>query len=216
MTIVIIKSMLDYNDRHSKPPIMANTSTEPRQRLVLAAADMLRRRGLNATSVREVAKLAQAPLGSTYHYFPDGKPQLIHEAVAFSGAQVHGVLARELANGPHAGLRAFLALWRQRLADSDYRAGCPVMAVAADDGASDDDAQPLAAAAAAIDSWRRLLADSLRHAGVATQRAERLATMMIAAVEGAILLCRAQHGPTPLDEVAQELDDLLASVLPAA
>lgn len=37
--------------------------------MLAGAADMLSRRGANATSIREVAKHAQAPLGSTYHYF---------------------------------------------------------------------------------------------------------------------------------------------------
>lgn len=43
------------------------------------------RRGLNATSIRETAKHARAPLGSTYHYFPEGKQQLVTEAVRFTG-----------------------------------------------------------------------------------------------------------------------------------
>ena len=61
---------------------MSENAAESRQRLVAGAADMMRRRGLNATSVRELAKHAQAPLGSTYHYFPGGKYQLAAEAVA--------------------------------------------------------------------------------------------------------------------------------------
>ena len=59
-------------------------NAESRQRLVAGAADMMRRRGLNATSVRELAKHAQAPLGSTYHYFPGGKYQLAAEAVQWA------------------------------------------------------------------------------------------------------------------------------------
>ena len=44
---------------------MADTHAGSRDRLVVGAADMIRRRGLNATSVRELAKHAGAPLGST-------------------------------------------------------------------------------------------------------------------------------------------------------
>ena len=60
---------------------MADGDRGSRDRLVIGAADMIRRRGLNATSVRELAKHAGAPLGSTYHYFPGGKQQVVTEAV---------------------------------------------------------------------------------------------------------------------------------------
>lgn len=208
--------MLDYDGRYSNTFIMHDSATDPRQRLVLAAADMLRQRGLNATSVREVAKLAQAPLGSTYHYFPAGKPQLISEAVQLSGVQIEHYLARTLAAGPRAGLQAFLALWRQLLQEKAFRAGCPVMAVAADDSAGDEDALPLAAAAAAINGWQAQLAGSLQQAGLDASRAGQLALMMIATIEGAILLCRAQRSLAPLDAVAGELLALLDSALATA
>lgn len=207
-------SMLDYDSRYSKTPHMQDTTTDPRQRLVQAAAEMLRRRGLNATSVREVAKLAQAPLGSTYHYFPAGKPQLVSEAVSLSAGQIAGYLQKQLANGPRAGLAAFFALWRQLLADSDYAAGCPVMAVVADEDAARDEALPLAAALQAIARWQQLLAEALAAAGLPPARAANLARLMIAAVEGAILLCRAERSSAPLDAVASELDAWLASLLP--
>ncbi|MFD0487949.1 TetR family transcriptional regulator [Saccharopolyspora spinosporotrichia] len=73
---------------------MSASSQQPRLQLVAGAADMIRRRGLNATSIREVAKHAQAPLGSTYHYFPGGKRQLAGEAVRFAGRPFRSCCAR--------------------------------------------------------------------------------------------------------------------------
>jgi AcrR family transcriptional regulator len=95
---------------------------------VAGAADMMSRRGLNATSVRELAKHAQAPLGSTYHYFPGGKYQLAAEAVRWADELATRTLLKELKAGPLAGLRAFLKMWRKILTDSEFRAGCPVLA----------------------------------------------------------------------------------------
>ena len=108
---------------------MRDASGDPRRRLVIGAADMIRRRGLNATSVRELAKHAHAPLGSTYHYFPGGKQQLATEAVRFSGDVVARTVAARLADCPLIGLRAFLAMWREVFRSTDFRAGCPVLAV---------------------------------------------------------------------------------------
>lgn len=101
---------------------MAGSSAPSRDRIVAGAADMISRRGLNATSIRDLAKHAKAPLGSTYHYFPEGKRQLATEAVQYAGTAVARLLRKELDAGPVAGLRAFLALWRGIVVESDFRA----------------------------------------------------------------------------------------------
>ncbi|MFD6454802.1 hypothetical protein ACFWF3_28870 [Nocardia sp. NPDC060220] len=49
--------------------------------------------------------------------------------------------------------------------------------------------------------------------GVAPARAERLATMAIASVEGAVILCRVHRSTTALDEVVEELRVLLATAV---
>ena len=61
------------------------SETDPKKRLVVAAIDLMRMYGLKAASVREVAKHAKAPLGSTYHYFPNGKQEIINEALNLTG-----------------------------------------------------------------------------------------------------------------------------------
>ena len=71
---------------------MTRRQDDPRQRLISTAADLLRRRGLSSTSIRELSKCAKAPLGSTYHYFPGGKPQLIGEAVTQTGQHIGKLL----------------------------------------------------------------------------------------------------------------------------
>ncbi|WP_433525015.1 TetR/AcrR family transcriptional regulator [Nocardia pseudovaccinii] len=185
--------------------------SEARDRMVAGAADMLRRRGLNATSVRELAKHSGAPLGSTYHYFPGGKSQLAAEAVRFADALAARKLARELPAGPVAGLRAFADMWRKVVVDSDFRAGCPVLAVSVEDQ-SDADDEPRRAAAAAFDHWTELLADSLRTHGATPAAADRTATLIVAAMEGTVAMCRAQRSTRPLDQTADALENVVRAV----
>ncbi len=184
---------------------MTRRQDDPRQRLISTAADLLRRRGLSSTSIRELSKCAKAPLGSTYHYFPGGKPQLIGEAVTHTGQHIGKLLAQALAAGPVAGIEAFLANWRSILIESEFKAGCPVIAVAADDSSGEGEGLPLAAAAEALQNWERLIAQSLTGAGMAEADASATATLIIAAVEGAILLCRAAQSITPFDKVSRLL-----------
>ncbi|MEV4154735.1 TetR/AcrR family transcriptional regulator [Nocardia salmonicida] len=190
-------------------------SPDSRQKLVAGAADLIRRRGLGATSVRDLAKHAGAPLGSTYHYFPGGKTQLATEAVAFAGDLTASVLERELGNGPVDGLRAFLRMWRKIVVDTDFRAGCPVLAVSIEDS-PDAEGAPREAAAAAFARWSELLTASLCAHGAERLQAERAATLVIAAVEGSVAMCRAQRSAEPLDRIADQLELLVQMVLSGA
>lgn len=190
---------------------MPKSSTPSRERIVAGAADMISRRGLSATSIREMAKHAKAPLGSTYHYFPEGKQQLATEAVRFTGEWVARSLRKELEAGPAEGLRAFLALWRKIVAESDFHAGCPVLAVAIEEPPADEVPPALTAAAEVFEQWETLLADSLKAHGADAKQAAQLATLIVAAVEGTVAMCRAQRSTEPLDRTAEQLETLITS-----
>jgi AcrR family transcriptional regulator len=189
------------------------SSTPSRERIVAGAADMISRRGLSATSIREMAKHAKAPLGSTYHYFPEGKQQLATEAVRYTGEWVARTLRKELEAGPVAGLRAFLALWRTIVVESDFHAGCPVLAVAIEEPPADEVPPALAAAAEVFEQWESLLAASLREHGAEAEQAAQLPTLIVAAVEGTVAMCRAKRSTQPLDHTAEQLQSLIAAAI---
>ncbi|MFJ4818134.1 TetR/AcrR family transcriptional regulator [Streptomyces sp. NPDC088801] len=192
---------------------MTKPTPTARERIVAGAADMISRRGLNATSIREMAKHARAPLGSTYHYFPEGKQQLATEAVRYTGAWTSRSLCKALEAGPVAGLRAFLALWRKIVVDSDFRAGCPVLAVSIEEPATDETPAALAAAADVFTEWESLLAASLRGHGAEREQAAQLATLIVAAVEGTVAMCRAKRSTQPLDDTAEQLQTLILAAI---
>ena len=180
--------------------------------MVRGAAELLRERGYSGTGFREVIEITGAPRGSIYHHFPDGKAQLAGEAVEYVGA-----LAREAISGPFedadpiGALRTFVELWRSDFERSGYRAGCPIAAVAVEN--HDEAPQLLDAAAGAFERWRTAFADCLRRAGVAEGRSESLAVLVVSAVEGAIVLSRAERDSAPLVEVAGELERAIEAEL---
>lgn len=191
---------------------MNGGDVDARARMVAGAAEMIRRRGVNATSVRELAKHTGAPLGSTYHYFPGGKSQLAAEAVRWADDRTARRLTEAMAAGPAEGLAAFLTMWREILVDSDFQAGCPVLAVAVEELA-DGDSAPRDAAVFAFGNWTTILAGALRTQGVSPHRATGTATLIVAAVEGAVAMSRAERTTQPLDTVGEQLRDVLATVL---
>jgi len=189
-----------------------NEGAHSRDRMIASAAVLLREKGLTATSFDEVIQHSDAPRGSIYHHFPNGKAELVEEAVRFAGSYIAGSIERAAADGdPVSAVRDFTAAWRTTLEGSDFKAGCPVVAVAVE---SHDDAPQLATAAAgAFSLWQSVLEGLLRARGVSAARARRLATTTVAAMEGAVVICRAQRDIQPLTDVSRELEDLLASAL---
>lgn len=182
----------------------------PRDRIVASAAVLIRERGLARTGLRDVVAHAQAPWGSLAHYFPGGKNQVVQEAVVLMGGLVRAELDAAVADGdPGQALRRFAALWRDVVEESDARAGCTIAAVVAE--ADDDDLR--ATAADVFRSWREPFVAALRAAGVESRRAGRLGTTIIAGLEGALVLCRAERGPRPLLDTARELEALVADAV---
>lgn len=183
-----------------------------RDRMVAGAADMLGRRGLSAMTVRELARHARTPLGSTYHYFPGGKSQVAAEAVRWVDTSTTARLRDAAADGPVATLDSLLRYRWESLVDSDFQHGCAVLAVAVQCGAGDDDAAPRDAAVFAFSNWTSVLARSLRDDGVPHSDATDAATLIVAAVEGAVAMCRAERSTAPLDAVGRRLHAVLAAL----
>ncbi|MDZ7929781.1 MAG: helix-turn-helix domain-containing protein [Rhodococcus sp. (in: high G+C Gram-positive bacteria)] len=192
---------------------MANRSSA-RDDMLRSAADLFRRRGVDATSLADVIDHAGAPRGSIYHHFPRGKPQLVEEATRTVGAAMGAMISAGLtAAGPAATVRAFIEGFRGELLATDFVAGCPV-APAALEGLTAPGA--VTAAGESFSSWEDTIAASLWQRGVARERSHALATFAIAAIEGALIMSKAQRSTTALDRTEGELSALLEAVLEAS
>ena len=70
-----------------------------------------------------------------------------------------------------------------------------------------------AVAGAAFADWSRLIAGGLERGGIPAARAESLAVTVVAAIEGAIVVARAQRTIEPLALVAGEVERMVAGAL---
>jgi hypothetical protein len=109
--------------------------------------------------------------------------------------------------GPMALLREFVDLWEDVVRDSDFAAGCPVVAAAI--STSDEDPRLANDAAQIFDRWRAALTRSFVADGFGNGEAEGLATTMLAAIEGAVILCRSLRSAQPLRDVAENIEFLV-------
>jgi TetR/AcrR family transcriptional repressor of lmrAB and yxaGH operons len=179
--------------------------------MIWSAALLMRKHGVEGTSFSDVIEQSGAPRGSIYHHFPGGKAQLIEEATRYAGEFIASGLAAALAeDDPVHAIREFVAGWTGLLRRSDFTAGCPVVAASLE-GARTPGARD--AAASAFTRWEDILAQALAPHTSDAARARSIATLVISAIEGAVVLVRAQQSSEPLERVGEELERLLTAAL---
>ncbi len=190
--------------------IIYNVVSTPRERMVVSAALLIRERGAHATAISDVLKHSGAPRGSAYHYFPGGRMQLLEEATEYAGAYIAGKISA--AENSIKLLDSLVDGYRRQLVRSDYRAGCPIVAVTVEAGDPDEpqhSTKVIERAAAAFALWTDLIRQRLLAEGVAAPRAEELAMLVTTSIEGAIVVARASRDVKPLDLVHRQLRALL-------
>ena len=101
--------------------------------------------------------------------------------------------------------------WVDELPRRGFEAGCPLVATAAD-AASDESLRT--AVSTGFATWSAPIRDALERMGVPPERCAPLATLMLSALEGAIVLARADRDDGPLRTVVAELRPLLDAATP--
>ena len=176
-------------------------------KMLISAADVLRERGAAGLTIDEVLTRSGAPRGSVYHHFPAGRTQILNEALRYAGDAITSEIEVAAANGGMNLLHEFVEFWERLLQDTDFTAGCPVVAAAI--GSAEEERQLTSTAGEIFQSWREALTQSFVSEGLSAADAASLATMTIAAVEGAVVLCRATRTTEPLHQVAEQIEFLV-------
>ncbi len=181
-------------------------SPTPRERLIASAVALIGRNGVNATGLTELLEHSKTARGSIYQHFPDGKDQLIAEATLTVGSHLSKRVREYAETGSAQAILEKLIDDSQRvLESSNFLAGCPVVAAA--QATSPAIRQ---ASATVFDQWRDDLAAAFNAGGVDSNEMQ-LATIVLSAIEGAVIQCRSAQSATPLRDVQA----MLAKLLPA-
>ncbi|HBF07598.1 MAG: TetR family transcriptional regulator [Gammaproteobacteria bacterium] len=188
---------------------MSTNALQSKQAVIEAASTMLALHGLRGISIREVTKFANAPLGSTYRNFPEGKQQIVAEAVTWAGQQAAQQLKLCLEQSAHNGIQLFLTQWHKRLESNDYKLGCPILAAAIEAPHEENAEQIKSAVSNVFKLWQDILKDYLIVQNYSKQVATHLSISIIAMVEGAVALCRGHQSIEPFDAIIQGIDTLL-------
>ena len=195
MMIVVVT--INYDDHHSQGWMMAG---EIRQRMIERTAILLAKKGLQGTSFSEVLEASGAPRGSLYHHFPGGKDELVLAALSKAADQVMDTINRGERKSAAVVAQTFIGLWRALLVKYNFRAGCAGVAITV----AADSPVLLESVAEVFRDWRYRLSALLAEGGVPANRAPAMSATLIAACEGAVVLCRAERSIEAFDLVAAE------------
>jgi AcrR family transcriptional regulator len=192
---------------------MAHMGAETRDRIVESSAALFSRRGYSGTGIKQIVADARAPFGSIYHFFPDGKEALGEEVIRWSGERYGQLVPAIFDAAPDivTAVRDFFRLAGVNLRASDYADPCPIATITLET-ASDSERLRIASADV-FESWTETAAERFRAAGVRPAEARELALAMIAALEGAFVLCRAFRTTEALDAAGAAVADRLRSWL---
>lgn len=181
---------------------------DTRQAMVLTAVELLRERGADGITLDTLLSRSGAPRGSIYHHFPGGRAQILDEAVRLGGDAIDSLITGSAAGGPIAVLDRLTGFWRKMLTETGYTAGCPVVSAAV---SSAPESPLLQHAERIFVAWKTRLIDCFVASGLDADAAGRVATMCIAAMQGAIIMCRTEASLQPLEDVAGELRVLVSA-----
>jgi AcrR family transcriptional regulator len=174
-------------------------AAETKHRIVARSAELFRRQGFTGTGVKQIVAEASAPFGSLYHFFPGGKEQLGAEVIRWSGAIYGQLIDAFFGSGadPVSATRDFFAAAADTLRETDYADACPIATVALEVSSTNE---PMRQACADVfSSWVDTATQRLVESGLPRKRSRSLAVSMLALLEGAFVLARAQRSTEPLD-----------------
>jgi AcrR family transcriptional regulator len=196
---------------------MRTMATGTRDRIVDAAAELLRERGYAGTGLKAISEKAPAPFGSLYHFFPGGKEELAAAALRHAAGgyarQVDAVL-NEAGDDLVAAVRLGFDRAAQLLVETDYADACPIATVALEVASTNELLREVTANI--FEGWLRGLEARFAAGGLDAAAARAFATLFLAALEGGFLLSRSAQDPAPMRIIGQAVGDAVEAALAPA
>ena len=180
-----------------------------REQIITTTCQLIELQGYHATGLNQILAESGAPKGSLYYYFPDGKDGLVEEAINQTRDMIAGRLQEgmDMYETAAAAIPAFLRNLAHYVQASGFQAGGPITAVALEAASTNERLNT--ACRTAYAQWQAVIEQKLLADGYNEIRGQRLAKVVIALIEGAIILSRTERTITPLLDAATELELLL-------
>lgn len=185
-------------------------SQNKRERLIDSAAELFHHKGFNSTSLADIAKHADIPIGNVYYYFK-AKDDLAIAAIEKRKEhfeQIYHALEAAFFD-PRQRLIEYLGYYN-KMRDEYYVHGCPIGRITNEALIEKD-----AVASAAADVFQAFLfwaMDQFRALGHSNQDAQSNAISMMSGIQGSITMARALSNPQIISDEIKRLSAWLESL----
>jgi TetR/AcrR family transcriptional regulator, transcriptional repressor for nem operon len=197
---------------------LTRKGVQTRQRIVAAAADLILQQGVAGTTLDEVRAEAGVSSSQIYHYFAD-KEALVRAVVDYRAQTVVGEIHDPMLAAIEGidGLRA----WRDKIVsiqeDAGCKGGCPLGSLGSELAELDHVARhDVAAGCSRWEAAIRACLQGMRDRGQLVPAADpgQLATAMLAALQGGLLLAQIERSVRPLAAALDVMISLTESLAP--
>jgi len=190
-----------------------NTMTSTRDQIIEKTCELIELQGYHATGLNQIIKESGSPKGSLYYHFPGGKEELAVEAVSYIGSIVLRRIRENLAqiDDTAEAIRVFIRNIAFNVEMSGFRAGGPITTIAMETASTSEVLRQ--ECERIYGEWQEAFAAKLQSGGISEDRARRLSLLIIAAIEGGVILCRTGQSREPLEQVAEEVNVLVTQVM---
>lgn len=188
-----------------------------RARIVDGAATLIRDRGIAAVSMDDIRAATSTSKSQLFHYFPDGRLELLGAVAQHEADQVLEDQRPEIDD---------LSSWEswqawQRVVIERYRRQgehCPMTALTSELGKSSPEARAIVRTL--LEHWQRLLADGVRALQAAGEAAPELdaddaAAIILTAIQGGVLMLMNTGGIAHLEHALDAATARLRQPVPA-
>lgn len=173
-----------------------------RQRIIEATGEQILASGIGGTTLDSVRAATLTSKSQLFHYFPGGKMELVREVAQWESRQLLEAQEPEIHD---LGSWESWERWRTALIVyyiGRHRWACPIGSLATQAAMVDPDLE--VALAELMRTWRRALSGGVRRMqenGVVADSAdpERIATVILAAVQGGLILSQTEQSAWPLE-----------------
>lgn len=183
-----------------------------RDQIIQTTCDLIELQGYHATGLNQILKESGSPKGSLYYHFPGGKEELAAESVRHVGEVVLNRIRENLEQieDPAEAIQRFILNVAHHVELSGFRAGGPITTIALETASTSvrlrEECQRI------YSGWQTAFADKLVQGGMSRERAHSISILIIASIEGGVILCRTEQSRNPLEKVAEEITMLIRSV----
>ncbi len=187
-----------------------------RDRILNTATSLFQTKGFHATGLNEILKKSDAPKGSLYYYFPEGKEQLALEAVNLTKDFVEERIKNKLAeiDDPVESITDYIV----KMADGLYAPQEDIISfksskkvsinlIALETAMTNDKLR--VACMNTFKSWQDIYTKKLIKGGFENEKAEEYGLLIESMIEGAILMSLTNKSDEPLLNVAKQIPTIL-------